>query len=258
MSDEGGHYYRRDGSPCYEVRNSKGGMRGINLRWDRNLNLVPSTTTVLGVVDKPALTNWKCEQVARKAFHNPPQPGETEDEYTERIVTLSKQRVIDAADEGGRIHDACEKIVAGLPVPDKYRPHAEAARAKLRELFPQVNDWVVEKSFAHQRGFGGRCDVHSPSTGIIVDYKTRDGDFTELDKYGKPKKLGWDQYWQLGSYQDGLQLPRAPGAAVFISRTHPGAVDHAMWDGDDMEKGAQIFDASLTLWKLLRNYDGAF
>ena len=93
-----------------------------------------------------------------------------------------------------RIHDACEQLVKTGTCPDKYRLHADAAVAELHRLFPEVNDWVAEKSFAHPLGFGGKCDLHSPSTGIIVDYKTKDGDFSD------GKRLHYDQHWQLAAY----------------------------------------------------------
>ena len=98
-----------------------------------------------------------------------------------------------------------------------------AAPSAITAEFPGVADWIAEASFAHESGYGGKVDLHSPSTGIVVDYKGKDGDFSELDTYGKPKKLAWDQHWQLGAYQVGLRLPNADCANVFFSRTHPGA-----------------------------------
>ena len=62
MGIEGGHYYRKDGTPCYEVEKKGGGMRAINLRWDKGLRLVPSVTTAIRIVAMPNLTNWMVMQ----------------------------------------------------------------------------------------------------------------------------------------------------------------------------------------------------
>jgi hypothetical protein len=141
--------------------------------------------------------------------------------------------------------------------------HAIAAQAELKRLFPHVSDWVTEKAFAHPMGYGGKCDLHSPSTGIVVDYKTKDGDFSD------GKKLAWDQDWQLAAYQIGLGLAGGrsgaddlsdfhPCAAIFISRTHPGRVASHTWNENDIRQGWQVFHAALQLWKLLKGYDGGF
>lgn len=269
MSDEGGHWYHRDGRPCYQVPGRGGVMRDFNLRWDRGLQAVPSVTTVTSCIAKSALETWKVRQGILAALTLPRLDGEDDDAFIARVIEDSKQQAKAAAEEGSRIHDACERIVKGESIAEKYRPHAEAAVAELRRLFPDVNDWVAEKSFAHPLGFGGKVDLHSPSTGIVADYKTKDGDFTELDAYGKPKKLAWDQHIQLAAYQVGLGLwlhdiPHAPRgtpvqcANIFVSRTHPGAVRSHVWSPDDIAEGWATFEAALRLWKILRKYDGAF
>lgn len=266
MSDEGGHWYRRDGSPCYEVPKRGGGMRGINLAWDRGLNLVPSVTTVTSCMAKSALTTWMVKQGILAALTLPRLDGEGDDSFIARVLEDSKQQAKAAAEEGTRIHDACERLFkVGMHSDEPYFKHASAAGDEIARLFPDVNDWVSEKSFAHPLGFGGKVDVHSPSTGIVVDFKSKDGDFTELDAYGKPKKLAWDQHIQLAAYQVGLQIPIGARqdafvqcANIFVSRTHPGAVRSHVWSADEIARGWQTFAAALQLWKILRDYDGAF
>jgi len=265
---ESGHWYRRDGSPCYTVPNKSGGERGINLRWDRHLKLVPSVTTVTLIIAKPALENWKVEQGILAALTLPRLPDEPEADYLERVKTDSKQQALNAAAEGTRIHHAIEAHFEGKPYDPKYVPHVTATLAEIAKLFPGVTDWISEKTFAHPLGFGGATDLHSPSTGIVIDYKGKDGDFTEVDKYGKPKKLAWDQHWQLAAYQEGLCIkpphcddPQCVSrrftvcANIFVSRTHPGCVASHVWSADDIAKGWRIFAAALELWRELKSYD---
>lgn len=255
----GEHWYKRDGTPAYTING-----RDTTLRDARRFGLLPSVTTILSCVAKPALTDWMVKQGVLAALTGTRLEGESDDAYIARILADSRQQAIDAANEGSRIHDACEQLVKTGTCPEKYRPHAEAARAELRRLFPDVNDWVAEQSFGHPLGFGGKCDLHSPSTGIIVDYKTKDGDFSD------GKRLAYDQHWQLAAYAVGLdllcKLPAAddlperdqrfsPGAAIFVSRTHPGCVSSHVWGADEMAQGWATFECALALWRCLKGYD---
>ena len=251
-SEEGGHWYTRTGAPCYEVPKKDGGVRPVNLRWDRGLNLVPSVTTVTRIIDKPALVNWMIEQAIMAALTLPRDPCESEQAWLARVREDSKAQAKAAAEEGSRIHDACERHYRGLSVPEQYRLHVAGVVAEIDAAFPGVTDWVAEASFAHPSGYGGKVDLHSPSTGIVVDYKGKDGDFTD------DKKLAYDQHWQLGAYQAGLWLPNADCANVFFSRTHPGKAKLHKWKASEIAEGAAIFADTLSLWKRLKGYDPAF
>lgn len=248
----GEHWYARDGKPSYEIEAKGGGLRAVTLRDARTLGLVPSVTTVLSVIDKPALTSWKVDQGILAALTLPKVADESDRDYLARIKADSGQQVKDAADEGTRIHDAIERRFKGLVVEDRYLPHVAAVEAELARIFPGVTDWAAEVSFGHSDGYGGKVDLHSPSTGITVDHKGKDGDFTD------GKKLAYDQYWQLAPYQKGLGFKPGPGANIFVSRTHPGAVASHVWTAEDMAHGLEVFSAALGLWKAMRKFDPSF
>lgn len=263
----GEHWYTRTGESAYSTNG-----RDTTLRDARKLGLVPSVTTVLSVMHKGALVDWLVKQGIMAALTGTRTENETDDAYIARILRESKQQAIDAADEGTRIHDACEHYVKTGVCPDAYRLHAEAAVAELHRLFPGVNDWVAEQSFGHPLGYGGKVDLHSPSTGIVCDYKTKDGDFSD------GKRLAYDQHYQLAAYQVGLGLcsmsrthdnftiPRlASGmqmftlcANIFVSRTHPGKVASHVWSADEIAQGWRVFECALNLWRELKGYDPGF
>lgn len=246
------HWYRRTGEPAYEIQSKGGGLRAVTLRDARTIGLVPSVTTVLQVIDKPALTSWKVDQGILAALTLPKLEGEADKEYLARIKADSGQQAKDAAEEGTRIHDAIEAHFKGNPVPDRYGPHVAAVVAELARIFPGVTDWVAEVSFGHSDGYGGKVDLHSPSTGITVDHKGKDGDFTD------GKKLAYDQHWQLAPYQAGLGFRNGPAANIFVSRTHPGAVTSHVWTTEEMAYGLEVFMAALNLWKAIKKFDPAF
>ncbi len=249
---ESQHWYARDGKPTYEQRTAGGGVRPTDLRDARKLGLVPSVTTVLSVLAKPALTNWLIEQAIMASLTLPRVEGESECSLLGRIREDSKAQAKAAAEEGNRIHDACEMAFKGHYYDPKYIPHVAAVRERLAKLFPGVTDWVAEASFAHPSGFGGKVDLHSPSTGITVDYKGKDGDFTD------GKKLAFDQHWQLAAYTRGLRLPRSECANLFVSRTHPGCIAHHVWSAKSIDDGWAVFSAALAAWKAQRRFDPSF
>ena len=175
--------------------------------------------------------------------------GESDTDYIARVLADSKKQVIDAANEGSRIHDAIERSFRGMSVPEQYLPHVQSARLAIAKQYPNVTDWVTESSFSHPSGYGGRCDLHSPSTGIVIDYKTKDWDFSD------GKKLAYEQHYQLGAYQAGFNLRQAPGMALFVSRTHPGSIAFHEWSAEDMQQGYRIFCGCLSLWKLTKGFN---
>lgn len=249
---ESSHWYDRAGAPAYEVRGAGGFPRPTTLRDARKLALVPSVTTVLSVIAKPQLTAWQVRQGILAALTLPRVEGETEDAYLGRIKHDGEQQVRDAAEEGNRIHDAIECAFKGRTYPAAYRPHVEAAQRALAEAFPDVTDWIAEASFAHVSGYGGKVDLHSPSTGIVVDWKGKDSDLSD------GRKLAFDQNYQLAAYQVGLGLPRTVCANGFVSRTHPGKVRIHVWSAEEIEQGAAVFFSALALWKAVKQYDASF
>jgi len=249
------HWYKRDGSPCYEVMGKNGKMRSFSLRWDRELGAVPSVTTITEIINKPALTNWKVDQAIMAALTLPRLPDEPESDWIGRVKTDASQQAKDAADEGTRIHDAIEAFIKGKPYSAEYQPHVEATIRVIKESFPHINDWVSEASFAHSSGYGGKIDLHSPSTGVIVDFKGKD--FTEQDLIDK-KKFAYDQNIQLSAYQQGLGFGISPCANVFVSRNTKGLAVCHVWNEAEMLKGLDIFNATLALWKAIKGYDGSF
>lgn len=246
------HWYDRTGRPAYEVAAKAGHMRPTTLRDARTLGLTPSVTTVLAVIDKPALNDWKVEQGILAALTLPRRAGEPEKVWLDRVRADSKKQAKDAAELGTKIHDAIEASFLGRNFPSEFDQHVKGVHDKLNELYPGVNDWVVEKSFAHPSGFGGKVDIHSPRERLAGDHKGKDGDFTD------GKRLAYDQHWQLAAYQRGLGLPHVEAFNLFFSRTHPGRVAYHIWPAEQMQAGWRVFEAALQLWVAMKGFDPSF
>ena len=118
MNEESLHWYTQAGEPCHTING-----RNTTLRDARKMNLCPSVTSVLGIIAKPALTNWMVDQGIMAALTMPRVNGESETDYIKRIKDDSKQQAIRAAQEGSRIHQAIERSYNGLHV---HIGHAQA------------------------------------------------------------------------------------------------------------------------------------
>ena len=114
-------------------------------------------------------------------------------------------------------------------------------------------NWVCEASFAHELGFGGKCDMYARSEtdskiGIVLDIKTKE--------FSDPEKVeGYDEHlMQLAAYRIGFNMPAARCANVFVSRSVPGLVVIKEWGPEDLVRGWKMFRSLLDFWKLKNNY----
>ena len=71
--------------------------------------------------------------------------------------------------------------------------------------------WVPESSFGHPLGFGGKCDLMAKN-GFVVDFKTKDTNLDKVDVY-------FEHEMQLAAYREGLGVPNARCAIVFVNGT---------------------------------------
>lgn len=241
---ESGHWYSRNGEPTYTVVGNNGRPRNTTLRDARKLDLVPSVTTILNVAAKPALTKWLQTQVLLAALTLPKIDGESEDDYIERILADSKAQGRAAADAGTEIHASIQGFYEGQGT-GRHESHVLACHNALEEAYgPQT--WIAERSFAHELGYGGKCDLHAD--GIVVDIKTKDfTDASQVDAYD-------DHVMQLAAYRVGLGMPNARCANIFVSRSAPGLVTVHHWSEDALSKGFVMFTKLLEFWQLRSNH----
>lgn len=247
-----GHFYGRDGTPHHFVTAKNGSSRASTIADAKKHGWVPSVTEILSILNKPALTNWKVDQAILSALTLPIVEGESEADYLARIKRDSEQQAKEAAEEGSRIHAAIDASFKGLPFDSRYIPHVEGVRAKLAELYPGISDWVTERTFASPLGYGGCCDIHSPSTGIVGDHKGKDL------APGDTRRLAYDQDRQIAAYNRGLGLPENEGFNLFVSRTHPGHVVAHVWTKEQLADAWEVFRAALALWKAVKKFDPSF
>lgn len=252
-SSEAGHFYdAKTGEPVYEVPNKSkpGTMRPATLRDARNPErpLVASVTTIMQVLAKPALINWKIRQaiLASLTYPRPAEMGE--DDWISAIIDDAERQAKEAADLGTRIHAAIQGAYEGeLWSPDLQEFCYHTLMAVEKEFGKRT--WIPEKSFAHPLGYGGKVDIQDEQGLIVADFKS-----TSLNG-DKLKKAGYDEHiLQLAAYRLGLGLERATLANIYISTTVPGEVFIKLWSDEDAMNATKQWLALLAFWKEWKNF----
>jgi hypothetical protein len=247
LPSESCHYYWPDGRPCYEVEAKKGGMRATTITDARKLGLVPSVTTIIGIMAKPGLQKWKLQQMLHAALTLPRLAGESDDSFAERVISDSEEQGRKAMDRGTQLHAAIEEYINGQSSL-LWQDHLGKLYDTLHQMDIHLYHGKAEHSFASPLGYGGKLDWHSNE--IVIDFKTK-------DRIDDKKQLAWPEYcWQLAAYQQGLGNLRGAQRLinVFIG-VEDKQVRVVEWTPEDAEQGWKVFEHLLAVWKITKKYN---
>ena len=244
---DSGHWYTRQGTTAYTTI-GKTGERPTTLRDARKEGLLPSTTTIINILDKAGLTNWKLQQVLLSALTLPREPQEGEQEWLVRVMKDSRETGYKAANRGTEIHGIIENWFEQVYMPEKPL-YLDAIDNALKTAFGE-QAWLCEKSFAHPLGYGGRVDlmskpINGQGTGFVVDFKTKDTDLNKVDVY-------FEHELQLSSYREGLNLPNARCAIVFVNGT-TNQVKLVEIEEPQLQKSWECFQHLLRVYQIKNN-----
>jgi hypothetical protein len=239
MPTEAGHWYQRDGTPCYTVTGKDGKERATTLRDARKMGLVPSVTTIMKCAAAPGLTNWIIEQHILACLTMPRIEGEAEAAYIARIKEDAGAQAEKARARGTQIHAWIEMFFAGVYC-EEALPFYESADKTIYEATKE-EFWSAEKSFAFGR-YGGKCDLHNDR--YIIDFKTTEKDLAIVKT--------WDEHaLQLSAYDHGIPTSTFPSGRkcgiLYINVNT--AESRLIWAKEkELEKGWKMFNALLDFW----------
>lgn len=240
---ESEHWYARDGSPAYTVPSKKGEPRPTTLRDARVHQYAPSVTKIIKCAAAPGLEQWKANQVLMAALTLPRAKDEPEAAWIKRVWEDSTEQARKAAERGTQIHAAIEKHLRGDGVDDEMWPYVAGAIRAMGML--DLSGQKPERSFTSPLGFGGKVDLYTAD--LVIDFKTKDGDLSDV--------VAYPEHWMQGAaYARGLGVPRAECANVFVSRTHPGEAKLVRHNHDDTERGWTMFRHLLAYWFTASEY----
>ena len=231
---ESGHWYKSDGSPCYQIIGKNGKLRNTTLRDGRELGLVPSVTTIIGLLAKPGLNNWLQQNVLLAALTLPRMEGESEENWLQRVMSDSKSTGWDAADRGTRLHGVLESFYQGKLI--EFPNYVYKVNFALETHFGPAN-WEAERSFSFG-GYGGKVDLIAEN--IVVDFKSKEGDLSKITPFH-------EQIMQLAAYRMGLNKPTARCANVYF--TESGDVKLIEHSEQDLSDAWECFQYLLAFYK---------
>jgi hypothetical protein len=213
MSNSQHWYCAKSGEPRYTTIGKNGKERNTTLRDARDGSLVPSVTTINGMLSKAGLNQYFQRMAIQAALDHPKWEGESNEDYIKRLLELAKEDSKQAATRGTHIHDILDSYFSLDYVPE-WPTYVYNLRKLLDATFGN-RLWLSEKSFSHPEGYGGKCDLFSKADpinnlpGVVIDFKTTEKSPGELTPYT-------EYIMQTAAYREAL-APGAICANVFIN-----------------------------------------
>jgi hypothetical protein len=264
-----GHYYTTAGEPAYEVERAKPKIlddgrvlthRSTTVGDARKLGLVPSVTTIQGVIGKPGLERWKLGEAIQSALTHPGWADYAsgvieEKEFIGLLMVESGEKASEAADWGTRCHAALEIVFTPdgeSEVDAEFQVHVEEVWDVVRGIAP-IPRWRPEVSFCSPLGYGGKVDLVAVAQGpgdpadggFVVDFKTQR--FKQLK--GKLRPSVWPEWcMQLAAYRVGLDLPAADCWNVVIDRD-TGFTVARRWEPEELARSWRCFQYLLAYFQ---------
>jgi hypothetical protein len=251
------HWYKKDGTPCFEVPSADGTkMVKTTITHARKLGLVPSVTTINGLLAKPELNNWIQEQLLLSSLTSERGLNETEQEYIKRIIDDSREHSINAMGYGTAVHAFCEMTLS-KQVPDDtsfldlISTETKEAIVKFFGQFDKVIE--TEKSLANDK-YAGTMDAIVEMGGdlYLIDFKTQNtkkGEFVYYDEW----------LYQLMAYKrlatEKLGLTNLNLANICISSNELGLIELHIYTEEECIRAGKIFDNLLELFYLIKKLE---
>lgn len=251
------HYYTLDGQACHTVpKKEGGGTRPTTLADARKLNLVPSVTSIIQLLDKPALNAWKIEQSVLAVVTAKRNEGETDDAFVKRVLQEEKQQEQEAQvarDKGTEIHDCIEGYFSGLEIPENLEEWVRPVLDRLLEYGQKASAEIILIG----DDYGGMAD-------LLQDCSEwwRLWDFKCSKNLPDPAKGAWMEHQlQLAAYAKAFKnkLERAGQVKpilvgnIYISTIEPGkfvAIEHDNWE----ETYSEGFAPLVRHWQFVKRY----
>lgn len=241
------HWYSCDGIPCYtQIAKSTGQPRPTTLADARKQNLLPSVTTLLRVLNKPALNDWITEQAVLAVLTTPRLPNEPDDQFVQRVLhteRIQDQESQKARDLGTDIHAALEARFTGAQLDESLIPWIQPAYEAVTKQCPTV---VATEVVLVGNGYAGKCDLIAQDEQCwewIFDFKTT--------KKLPSKESYWEHKLQTAAYLQCRPNGRRH-ANVYISTLEQG--QFVIHDNGDYAAPYEAFRHLVRYWQIANNY----
>jgi hypothetical protein len=212
---------------------------------------VPGVTTILGVLDKPAIPKWAAGQVAEYVADNPAGVevlrGMGRVPMVQALKNLPWQKRDDAGTRGNVLHDYAEQLLNGeeVDIDDEHVPVMEAALAFMEDW--HIEPLLVEAPVAsREHHWAGTLDLIARYTHPVSGHQG-----VCIADWKSGKALYAEYALQMAAYAhaefalvDGLEVPVPPcDTALGVQIRADG------YDCRPMEFGPHVYDEFLTIRK---------
>lgn len=262
VSTKPARWYNLQGEAIYQVPykdpKRKGEMKDVTLREAREMNLLPSVTTVLQIVAKPELEAWKIEQGIMAALTLPREQDEPTDAFAKRVVVDMERQAGEAAEFGSQIHAIIQAHLTG---------DLKTLQEAPKEVLPWLDEFIkwqenagltvysTEEVVVNQyHGYAGRLDFHGKLDlgGIgecVIDFKTQKV---------KAKPVFYDEWgMQLAAYRGCFPWENGQRSIACVSLIMDSAAPKPpalkVWEND--EECLAAFLNAHRLWCFMKGYD---
>ena len=250
QTESSGHWYTEDGKSAHVVIGKNGNERNTTVADARKMGLYPSVTSILSILDKPQLTNWKIEQSIMASLTLPKEENETLEDYARRVVKDSKESTSKAAEHGTKMHIELENVLLGRPI---------SRDETLAPFIKTFKDWAeanVEKTYWCEKalvgaGYAGRCDAYVKLKGIgdaIIDLKNRKVN----PKYSPFYETS--DCPQLWAYRTASENPKAACVSIVLASNDSSKLMTRVWEDDELYQSGIAFNALLKVWAWVKGY----
>lgn len=214
---------------------------------------VPSVTTVIGVLDKPALPRWAAKSVAEFAVENKANWVNLPDDAAVEMLKGSPWRTRDkAAAAGTDAHSYCESLLRGeIDINSPFDPPglgdaAKNVREILKTLQPQPLS-IEGTVWSHKYGYAGSFDgIHLIGGEVtLVDLKTSSGVYADY-----AIQLAAYKYADVILLPNGEEIPMLPITRCQIWHA-PKEGKWSVVDVDVTEAEFEVFKSAINVfnWK---------
>ena len=212
---------------------------------DANGKKLPGVTTILGVLDKPALLWWAAREAAQATAAAIVDGGMPADRAIEVGKKAPFQRRQDAADAGTQAHACVEAHYAGEPWPEDASDAARACAQRVIDHIAARGYQVVASEWAgtfgeYGSGFAGTLDLIVERDGLryIADLKTGKAAFDEV----VPQLAAYAKMWATDA--GGQATCWIDGGIVFHAPVEGDVVNEIELTREKLDAGWRLFDAA--------------
>lgn len=223
---------------------------------DANGKRLPGVTTILGVLDKPALLHWAARTAAEATASAIVDGGMPSSAAVERGRLAPFQRRQEAADAGTMAHACVEAHYAGEPQPEDATPEAIACAQRVIRHIEGAGFVVVASEWASTHGLAG--EGFAGTLDLVVTRATSPDEVDSSPRYwiadlktGKhvvdevvPQLAAYRWLWTQKTTLSPAAVASMMGGIVFHARVDGDAVDEVHLTPEKLDAGWRLFEAA--------------